>query len=221
MYEMYDAPIWELMLRLFGACLLGGAVGYQREVHGRPAGLRTHILVCVGATLFTITSIMFGRGGDPSRIASNIVTGIGFLGAGTIIRQGSTVRGLTTAASLWGVAAIGLAVGMGGQMYILAAVAALLMLAVLSWVDILENRLMSTERYVGLSIILGGQSRDAEPIISALTGLDAQVLGVKNEMDEDGRRVIRLRLKFQAHVSQERISTALAKLETIHSFDWE
>ena len=218
---MHDAPIWELMLRLVGACLLGGAVGYQREVHGRPAGLRTHILVCVGATLFTITSIMFGRGSEPSRVAANIVTGIGFLGAGTIIRQGSTVRGLTTAASLWSVAAIGLAVGMGGQMYVLAGTAAVLVLAVLSWVDILEDRLVASERYIGLAVILSGQTHDPEPVISTLAGLGVQVLGAKSEMGEDGRRVIHLRLKVQPHVSQDRINAALAGLEVIEGFDWE
>jgi len=218
---MYDAPIWELILRLVGACFLGGAVGYQREIHGRPAGLRTHILVCVGATLFTITSIMFGRGGDPSRIASNIVTGIGFLGAGTIIRQGSTVRGLTTAASLWSVSAIGLAVGMGGQMYILAATAAVLVLAVLSWVDILEDRLVSAERYLGLSMILSSHEHDPTPIINKLAALGVQVLGVKSEMEEDGKRVMRLRLKLQPHVSQDQVNAVLAELEVIEGFDWE
>ena len=218
---MYDAPIWELMLRLVGSCLLGGAVGYQREIHGRPAGLRTHILVCVGATLFTITSIMFGRGSEPSRVAANIVTGIGFLGAGTIIRQGSTVRGLTTAASLWSVAAIGLAVGIGGQMYILAAVAAVLVLAVLSWVDILEDRLMSAERYLGLAVILGGHEHDPKAVINGLADLGVQVLGMKSEMDEEGKRVIHLRLKLQPHVSQDRANAALAELEVIEGFDWE
>jgi putative Mg2+ transporter-C (MgtC) family protein len=164
---------------------------------------------------------MFGRGGDPSRIASNIVTGIGFLGAGTIIRQGSTVRGLTTAASLWSVSAIGLAVGMGGQMYILAATAAVLVLAVLSWVDILEDRLVSAERYLGLSMILSSHEHDPTPIINKLAALGVQVLGVKSEMEEDGKRVMRLRLKLQPHVSQDQVNAVLAELEVIEGFDWE
>ena len=218
---MYNAHIWELILRLVGACFLGGAVGYQREIHGRPAGLRTHILVCVGATLFTITSIMFGRGSEPSRIAANIVTGIGFLGAGTIIRQGSTVRGLTTAASLWSVAAIGLAVGMGGQMYILAATTAVLVLAVLSWVDILEDRLLSAERYLGLAVIFSSHEHDPKAVINRLADLGVQVLGAKSEMEEDGKRVIHLRLKLQQHMSQNQVNAALAELEVIEGFDWE
>jgi putative Mg2+ transporter-C (MgtC) family protein len=109
----------ELMLRLGLAVGLCGAIGLERETRGQVAGLRTHILVGVGAALFTLVSAYAFDAGDPgtridpTRIAAQIVTGIGFLGAGTIIRQGLTVRGLTTAASLWIVAAIGMASGAG------------------------------------------------------------------------------------------------------------
>ncbi len=111
------------LLRLTVAAVLGGAVGFERELREREAGLRTHLVVCVGAALFTIVSAYGFRsfllnGGnlvraDPTRIASQIVSGIGFLGAGAIIRQGLSVRGLTTAATLWLVAAIGMASGAG------------------------------------------------------------------------------------------------------------
>jgi putative Mg2+ transporter-C (MgtC) family protein len=115
-----------LLLRIFIAGVLGGIIGFERDIHGRAAGLRTHLLVCIGAALFMIMSeqiaIYAKNNGivnsDPARIAAQIVTGIGFLGAGTIIREGFTVRGLTTAACLWVVAAIGMAVGAGN--YILA-----------------------------------------------------------------------------------------------------
>lgn len=108
----------DLIVRLLLAGVLGGFVGYERERHNRPAGLRTHILVCLGSSLVMIVSVAgFGGGmgasGDQARIAAQVVSGIGFLGAGTIMRQGSAVRGLTTAASLWVVAAIGLATGIG------------------------------------------------------------------------------------------------------------
>ncbi len=95
--------------------VLASIVGYERELHSRPAGLRTHILVAVGSTLFTIVSVNISPY-SPDRIAAQVVSGIGFLGAGTIIRQGNSVLGLTTAASLWASAAIGLAVGGGGTM---------------------------------------------------------------------------------------------------------
>lgn len=106
-----------VLLRLFVAAVLGGAIGMERELRERQAGLRTHLVVSVGAALFTLVSAYgfgnFGARVDPTRIAAQVVTGIGFLGAGAIIRQGLSVRGLTTAASLWLVAALGMAAGAG------------------------------------------------------------------------------------------------------------
>ena len=104
----------ELVLRLILAAVVGGLIGIEREVSNRPAGLRTHILVTVGSALITLVSkdAFYGIG-DPSRLAAQIVTGIGFLGAGTIIKTGNSIKGLTTAASLWISAGIGIAVGAG------------------------------------------------------------------------------------------------------------
>jgi len=104
------------VVRVLFAFILGGIVGVQREWVRRPAGLRTHMLVCAGAACFTVASIYgFNPYGstDPSRLAAQIITGIGFLGAGTIFRSGSTVRGLTTASSIWITAAIGIVAGLG------------------------------------------------------------------------------------------------------------
>lgn len=102
----------DLALRLLVSAALGGLIGLEREIHGHPAGTRTHLLVALGSAIFTVLS-MHGFAGqvDPTRIAAQIVSGIGFLGAGAIIRSGASVRGLTTAASLWASAAIGLAAG--------------------------------------------------------------------------------------------------------------
>jgi putative Mg2+ transporter-C (MgtC) family protein len=112
-------PFEIVILRLFLSAVMAAAIGIEREIHRRSAGLRTHILVGLGATLFMMTSVTVAlsygaeAGADPSRIAAGVVTGIGFLGAGAIIRYGSSIKGLTTAASIWVVAAIGLAIGAG------------------------------------------------------------------------------------------------------------
>ena len=104
----------QIFIRLILAFLAGGLIGYQREKAEKPAGLRTHILVCIGSALITLVSIYgFGKmGSDPSRIVAQIVSGIGFLGAGTIFRFGTSVKGLTTAASLWAICGVGIAIGL-------------------------------------------------------------------------------------------------------------
>lgn len=104
----------EIAIRLVVAAVAGMVIGIERELRDQAAGLRTHMLVAVGACLFTIVGVYgFGSDSDPARVAAQVVTGIGFLGAGAIIREGVSVRGLTTAASLWVVAAAGTAVGIG------------------------------------------------------------------------------------------------------------
>lgn len=103
----------ESVLRILLACALGAAIGAQREWSGKPAGLRTLALISMGAALFTVVSEYGFSSGDPSRIAAGIVTGVGFLGAGAILHRHSGVEGLTTAASVWLAAAIGLAAGAG------------------------------------------------------------------------------------------------------------
>ena len=128
--------------RLVIAAVLGAAIGFEREIHDHPAGMRTHLLVALGSALFTVVSI-FGFVGavqgqaavDPSRVAAQVVTGIGFLGAGAILKYGTSILGLTTAASLWATAAIGMAVGTGA--YLVAAIATgivLISLWPLNWV---------------------------------------------------------------------------------------
>ncbi|MEW6142987.1 MAG: MgtC/SapB family protein [Chloroflexota bacterium] len=124
--------ILESVLRLVLAAGLGALVGFQRERENKPAGLRTHTIVCVGACLFCLVSIYgFGKDSDPARIAAQVVTGIGFIGAGTILflsRQ-NIVVGLTTAATVWAVAAVGLAAGAG--LYVLALAGALIIFGAL------------------------------------------------------------------------------------------
>ncbi|HXO83891.1 MAG TPA: MgtC/SapB family protein [Gemmatimonadales bacterium] len=112
--QVVDIFKLELMLQLGLATLLGGAIGLERELGGKPAGLRTNILICIGSVLYTHLSIaMVGGATDPTRVAGQIVTGVGFIGAGTILHARGAVVGLTSAATIWVVAAIGVALGSG------------------------------------------------------------------------------------------------------------
>ena len=133
----------EVILRLVLAVLLSGLVGLEREVKGRAAGFRTHILVCTGSTLVMLTCVFLGRGSGPfdTHMAAQVVSGIGFLGAGTIIQFRDSVRGLTTAASVWAAAGIGLAVGAG--FYVGAVSATLIVLIVLFLLSNFERRVGS------------------------------------------------------------------------------
>jgi len=103
----------EIIMRLVLAAVVGGLIGLEREVKNRPAGLRTHILVTVGSALVMLVSIDAFKSGDPARLAAQVVSGIGFLGAGTILREGNAVKGLTTAACIWTCSCIGLGIGIG------------------------------------------------------------------------------------------------------------
>ena len=143
----------EVILRLLLAVLLSGLVGLEREAKGRSAGLRTHMLVCAGSCLMMLTGIYLAshyRGTmdvDPTRLAAQVVSGIGFLGAGTIIQFRDSVRGLTTAASVWAAAGIGLAVG--GGFYVGAVSTTVLVLVVLLVLHGLEQRLGAKSRSSG------------------------------------------------------------------------
>ena len=150
----------DLALRLAAGLVLGAIIGFERELHRQPAGFRTHSLVSLGAALFTVVSA-YGFTGDlvdPTRIAAQIVSGIGFIGAGTILQHRGHIRGLTTAASLWSVAAIGTAAGAG--LYVVAGVGTVLILVILSILDRVEE---FARRRLGLPAEPGPAIAGAEP----------------------------------------------------------
>jgi putative Mg2+ transporter-C (MgtC) family protein len=148
MAAMLDVAIQlDFAARLVVAAALGALVGAEREYHGHPAGIRTHMLVALGSGMFTVLSVHgFGQGTgtgiDPTRIAAQIVSGIGFLGAGAILKDGVVIRGLTTAASLWATAAVGLAAGAGE--YVIALVGGTIILVSLWPINALAERLHGT-----------------------------------------------------------------------------
>ena len=136
----------DIVLRLLAACLFGGMIGFVREREKKAAGLRTHMLVCFGSALFMMISIYMAltfKEADPTRIASMVVSGIGFIGAGAIIQAGGSVRGVTTAASIWTVSAIGLAIGCG--FYFAGSFATLITLIVLQVLHEIEKRYIRHE----------------------------------------------------------------------------
>ena len=147
--QLFDSVNLDIALRLVASLLIGGLIGLERSYHGRPAGFRTHSLVCLSTSLLMLVtvyethwfpSLSEGRISlDPTRMAQGIMTGIGFLGAGTIMRDGLSVRGLTTAASIWITAAIGILIGIG--FYFPAVIATLLTLGTLSVFRWIESRI--------------------------------------------------------------------------------
>ncbi len=136
--------VLEILVKMGVGVILAGAIGWERELHGRPAGIRTHMLMALGVILFSEVSRGFSPDGDPGRIAAQIVTGVGFLGAGTIMRLGAEIKGLTTAASIWATAGIGMAVSAGGSYFLVAVIGTLFALITLSLVDRFERRVAPT-----------------------------------------------------------------------------
>jgi len=162
--------------KLFTAAILGGIIGWERHRRGRPAGLRTHLLVCIGVTLMMLVlEHIFvkyqGHGHnsvlriDPARIAAQVVTGIGFLGAGTIMRSRASIRGLTTAASLWVVAGIGLAVGSG---FILPAIFTTAIAIMILTLNSLVERKMKRNKYRTIKMLITGQEHFLDDITQTL-----------------------------------------------------
>jgi len=167
-------PFMSYLSRLVIALLIGGAVGLEREFKGKPAGMRTNMLICVGSCLIMIISIEIARTAvqtsDPGRIAAQVVTGIGFLGAGTIIRSRFHIVGLTTAATIWALSAIGLAVGAG--YLLLAAVAALLITITLIFIGYIEARLQTKRSYHVVQVTLDRGEGVIREIMALFAGMN-------------------------------------------------
>jgi putative Mg2+ transporter-C (MgtC) family protein len=216
------------LLRVVVAAGLGGAVGLERELREREAGFRTHLLVSVGSALFTLVSaygfheFLVGGGNivraDPTRIAAQIVTGVGFLGAGAIIRQGFSVRGLTTAATLWVVAAIGMASGAG--YYSAAVITTALVLFSLWPLRIITHQVMhrvrpETDRL--LAQLPAGES--PTPLIERLEELGGQLESLEIGHEHD-RRTVLIEVKLPPKADTPGIVAKLSELEPVLEVRW-
>ena len=173
---------FETVLRLVLACLMGGLIGYERQEKNKSAGLRTNILVCLGSCLIMIVSqelykaVEGHTNADPARLAAQVVSGIGFLGAGAIMKGGLTVTGLTTAACVWVVSGVGLAIGAGK--YLAASVTTAMVFVTIGAMGRLD-RAVITERPVKINILAVSTPRLADEISDSLKGIQLAVNGVK------------------------------------------
>jgi putative Mg2+ transporter-C (MgtC) family protein len=210
-----------LLGRLLLAAVLGGAIGAERELNDQAAGLRTHMLLTIGACLFTLISAYgfgSGIGTDPSRLAAQIVTGIGFLGGGAIVRHGLTVKGLTTAASIWATASVGVAVGAGS--YVLGIGGAVLVVGTLFGLRRVSNVLqrwgVSREEFALVTV----PGFDVRRIVELLEGERVDLRGLEHHEDEDGDRVVLL-VKLRPRYRPEQLLAALRRVEGVRQVEWE
>lgn len=203
----------DLVIRLVLAAALGAAIGLEREIHDHPAGMRTHLLVSLGSAGFTVLSIAAFPGSDTSRVAAQIVTGVGFLGAGAILKEGANVRGLTTAASLWVVAAVGMGAGAG-------ALAVAIAITIIVIVSLWPLRRLS-ERYVGRERhILHIDLAVADPhrlgaLVAAVDGLDGTLARLETRASRREGLLVSLELRVADVAAGVAATTALAGLEGV------
>jgi putative Mg2+ transporter-C (MgtC) family protein len=222
-----DIGLGEIAIRLLVAAALSGVIGLEREIRERVAGLRTHMLVGVGSALFTLVSayawsdFIFDRSQgtvyDPTRIAAQIVTGIGFLGAGAILRQGLSVRGLTTAAGLWVVAAIGIACGAG--YYGAAVITTGIVLVGLGPLRLLEGAVSRVGGDSGVLELELSPGKPISPVIAYLRGRRARINGLELEDHED-RRVLRVEIELPIGRGSRQVAEVLSERDDVHGVRW-
>ena len=216
-----EAFEWVAVGRLLLAVVLGGLVGLERQTHGRPAGLRTHILVCLGSALVVTVGLSLGPAADPGRAIAGIVTGVGFLGAGVIVKSKEIIRGLTTAACIWFVAAIGIAVGQG--LYVIASASTFIGIAILTLMAWVAHRVPSVSYHC---VHVRGSAQDAATIQAACKSVliesRLRVTGMSAMLDKDGDAAeLTLRLRTRAGVDVFPIASRLLSIDEVRHVVWE
>jgi len=211
-------PTDEMILRLVVSTLLGAAVGYERERDNQPAGLRTHMILVLGACLAMILSINIGaeHGSDPARLAAQVIAGIGFLGAGAILRMGFNVKGLTTAATLWTMAVVGMAVGYG--YYLISVVATALMLIILTLVNVIEHRFIPSKVVRNITIEGRGSTGQIRTIRKTLHQLTEKMLNFSVQRNIKGDRIrVQVVAELDRGEKLENLVEQLSSLEGVRS----
>lgn len=212
-------PIKDVLIRIILACLLGGLIGMERESVNRPAGFRTHILVCMGSTLVMLTGIFLFNSYrdltnlDPARLGAQVISGIGFLGAGTILREGLTVKGLTTAASLWAVACIGLAIGSG--FYSGSIIATGLVFIILLFFTKLEQYVSKKHNEIFLKIVTINKPGQLGKIGTILGKMNISIINIKLESVNDSVVAIILTARVPRGMNSSEIIDNLSQLEGV------
>ncbi|MCE5254392.1 MAG: MgtC/SapB family protein [Actinomycetia bacterium] len=212
--------IFDVLIRILIAAVLGGVIGLEREIREHTAGFRTHILVAVGAAAFTLASSygLEGTGFDPNRISAQVVTGIGFLGAGAIIRYGASVRGLTTAASLWTVAAVGLLAAQG--FFVAALITTAVVVISLYGLRLIEDRLLYPHIGTSVGVRVHFRSPGYAPLAQLVGVLQQAHIVIKEmavEPGEDATDTIHLYLKLPRGCTSARLTALIADLEEVRS----
>lgn len=204
----------DILIKVFLALVLGGALGLERQYHDKPAGFATNCLICLGAMLFTVLSeFMSLQDGDPGRIAAQVVTGVGFIGAGSILRDGNKISGLTTAAGVWLVAAIGMAVGYG--QYFWASVCATAILVVQLGVRKTLKLMEFVKRYDTFYVTCDPSWKVVDKIIHQIEAQNVTIL--KSEVSkQDNRFHVSLVATFTGHDFQN-ITKELLEMPEVHS----
>jgi len=211
-------PTEEMILRLVVSVLLGAVVGYERERDNQPAGLRTHMILVLGACLAMILSINIGaeHGSDPARLAAQVIAGIGFLGAGAILRMGFNVKGLTTAATLWTMAIVGMAVGYG--YYFVGVAATLLILIILVVVNIIEHRYIRTNIVRNITIDGHGGTAQIRAIRKAINQLAERTINFSVQRNIKGDRIrVRVVAEIDRGEKLEHLVEELSNLEGVRT----
>jgi putative Mg2+ transporter-C (MgtC) family protein len=209
----------DISIRLLVASVLGAAIGLERELHAHPAGMRTHLLVSLGSAAFTVLSIFFFQAPDgslatdPSRIAAQIVSGIGFLGAGAILKYGTSVRGLTTAASLWATAGVGMAAGAGA--WFVAVVTTVLIVFSLGPLNWVIGRLGLRGQDLLRLRVLAGRLEALGEVSKTLTRNKIEIAGVNTQRLGKGRYEFELDVRLPPGTKQETIIAAVSSVQDV------